>query len=270
MRELRFGVVWLAVCLVLVGVWGVAGGSPLGAARGLASEAGGTAVDHSAFDAILKAYVDKEGLVDYGGLARDVGGLDAYIRMLGRVDVERLSEAEHLALLINAYNAFTLKLITEHYRGGELGSIMEIPEGRRWDHERWVVAGGTYSLNQIEHELIRPVFNDARIHFVLVCAAESCPLLRRFAYTGEALDEQMELATRLSHSDQRWAKYDDRRRRLTLTKLYEWYGEDFVAEAGSVEAYAARYMPDLKRALEAGRRPRVDYVDYSWALNAQE
>ncbi|MEQ9453062.1 MAG: DUF547 domain-containing protein [Phycisphaeraceae bacterium] len=259
----------LVLLLVLLVAFTPVLANPLGAIKRVAREAGGTEIDHGPFDALLKAHVNEQGEVDYGGVAADSSVLDGYIGAIGRVDVERLSEEEHLALLINAYNAFTLKLITEYDEGGELESIMDIPEAKRWDDERWAVAGGTYSLNQIEHELIRPVFKDARIHFALVCAAESCPLLRRFAYTGDDLDEQLERATAASHRDPRWASYDVRRNQLRLTKLYDWYAQDFVDEAGSVEAYAARYMPALKTAMDRGRSPRIEFVDYSWALNAQ-
>ncbi|QDU71699.1 DUF547 domain-containing protein [Mucisphaera calidilacus] len=259
----------LALILVLLLTAPATLTAQLGGIRGIARNATGTAVDHAPFDAILKAHVNDEGRVNYAALARNPQPLDAYIESLARVDFDTLEDDAQLALLINAYNAFTLKLITEYYDNGNLKTIMDIPEARRWNHRRWNIAGSRYSLDQIEHKLIRPVYNEPRIHFVLVCAAESCPILRRHAYTAENLERQLEQATAASHKDRRWAYYDTRRNTLHLTKLYEWYAQDFIGASGSVEDYAARYLPDLKRTLDRGRKPRIQYIDYSWDLNAQ-
>lgn len=237
--------------------------------RDLARNATGTSVDHAPLDALLKAHVDERGRVNYPAIARDPGMLDAYIQSLAAVDLDTLEDPDQLALLINAYNAFTIKLITEHYDNGALESIMDIPEARRWKHQRWVIAGETYSLDQIENQVIRKNFSEPRIHFALVCAAQSCPLLRRFAYTGEQLDQQLEQAARATHEDDRWARYDPRRRTLYLTRLYEWYGQDFIKDAGSIEAYAAQFLPALKQDLDRGRKLRIEFLDYSWDLNDQ-
>ena len=118
--------------------------------------------------------------------------------------IDELGRDERLALLINAYNAFTLRLILDHY---PVASITDIPADQRWDAVRWRLAGETYSLNQIEHELVRPNFREPRIHFALVCAAVGCPPLRTEAYTGELLEEQLEGQTRYSHAHDRWLRY---------------------------------------------------------------
>src|SRR5690606_18585297 len=109
--------------------------------------------------------VDAQGMVDYAGLAADTAALDGYIASLADVDLDVLSRDERLALLINAYNAFTLRLILDHY---PVASIKDIPEAERWKAERWDLGGKTVSLDTIEHVMIRPVFNEPRIHWALV------------------------------------------------------------------------------------------------------
>ena len=151
-----------------------------------------------------------------------------------------------------------------------VASIKDIPARKRWDDVRWNVGGNLWSLNQIEHEQIRPKFSEPRIHFALVCAAVGCPPLRNEAYTGDRLEAQLEAQTRLVHRDGRWFRYDRDRNTVHLTKLYEWYGGDFKQAAGSVPRYVAAYSPQLKEAVDAGRPPNVRWLDYDWSLNEQK
>lgn len=224
-------------------------------------------VSHTLFDALLKKHVDAHGGVDYRGFARDADQLNEYIQSLANVSLQDLPREEQLALLINAYNAFTLRLILDYY---PIGSIKDIPESKRWDHQRWRIGPHTWSLNQIEHEQIRPKFQDARVHFALVCAAVGCPPLRHQAYVAGCLQEQLEDQSRYVHTHRRWFRYDSDGKTLYLTKLYDWYGGDFEQEAGAVLQFVARYSPRLKRALDHGQPPRVRWLDYEWTLNDQE
>ncbi len=153
---------------------------------------GGPTFDHSSFDALLRRFVDAGGLVDYRGLGQQEAALDAYIASIATAPFVDLGRDEKLALLINAYNAFTLRLILDNY---PVASIRDIPSKKQWDDKRWVIAGQTYSLNQIEHEQIRPKFIEPRIHFALVCAAVGCPKLRQQAYVGARINEQLEEQT---------------------------------------------------------------------------
>jgi uncharacterized membrane protein YdjX (TVP38/TMEM64 family) len=231
-----------------------------------ASTQGGDVFDHSAFDALLRAHVSATGgFVDYDALRKDASALDAYIAAIGKAEISRLGRDERLALLINAYNAFTLRLILDHY---PIDSIKDIPARQRWDARRWVLAGETFSLNQIEHQLIRPRFAEPRVHFALVCAAIGCPPLRNEAYTGSRLEEQLADQARFVHSHPRWFRLDPSRGELLLTPLYDWYADDFAQKAPSVVAYAAQFSPELVRLINAGREPRVAFLDYNWKLNS--
>ncbi len=229
-------------------------------------DSGTAAFDHGDFDDLLRRHVNAAGLVDYGALAADLTPLKAYVARLKAAPFSALSRDAKLALLINAYNAFTLHLIAEHY---PLDSIHAIPAEDRWASQRWEVAGGRYSLDQIEDELIRPNFREDRIHFALVCAAIGCPPLRREAYTAHGIAGQLERQARSTHEDGRWFRLDESGGTVWLTQVYSWYASDFEQLHGSVLEAAARYSPALRNAIDAGRSPRIRWLPYDWALNDQ-
>ncbi len=174
---------------------------------------------------------------------------------------------EKLALLVNAYNAFTMRLILDHY---PVKSIKDIPAKKRWDDKRWQVGSQTWSLNQNEHEQIRPNFKEPRIHFALVCAAVGCPPLRSEAYAANRLAEQLEEQAEYVHSHDRWFQFASGKDVVQLTSLYNWYGADFEQVAGSILNFAARYSPPLKAALDSGHKISVRWLNYDWSLNSQE
>ena len=130
----------------------------------------------------MKKHVREGGWVDDESLRAEQADLKRYIEAIGAAPFEKLGRDQKLALLLNAYNAFTLELVLEHY---PLDSIKDIPSDRRWSDERWKVGGHTWSLEQIEHEQIRPKFVEPRVHFALVCAAIGCPPLRSEAYAAD-------------------------------------------------------------------------------------
>jgi uncharacterized membrane protein YdjX (TVP38/TMEM64 family) len=134
----------------------------------------GAVFDHGDFNRLLSRHVDDAGFVDYKSLTVEATVLDGYLKTIANADFEVLGRDEKLAFLINAYNAFTLRLILDRY---PVSSIKDIPSADRWDAVRWVLAGQTVSLNQVEHERIRQHFAEPRIHFALVCAAVGCPPL---------------------------------------------------------------------------------------------
>ena len=264
-----------ALALVLAGAAGWAqvrraairvffGPPPVALAEAYAQDLGGAEFDHALLEALLEKHVDEGGWVDYAGLGRDAQRLGEYLDAVSKAPFDQMGRNEKLALLINAYNAFTLRLILDHY---PVESIKDIPAPKRWKDRRWNVGGRVWSLNQIEHEQIRAKFNEPRIHFALVCAAVGCPKLRNEAYAAERLEAQLEDQARYTHEHGRWFRYDRDHNVIFLTKLYDWYGGDFKQAGRSVTAYAAAYSPELKRALDAGAPPRVRWLDYDWSLN---
>jgi hypothetical protein len=223
--------------------------------------------DHSVFDTLLKKHVDGDGWVDYQGLDADAARLDAYLEAVAAAPFDRMSRDEKLALLINTYNAATLRLILDFQ---PVKSIKDIPAAKRWDDRRWTVGGTTMSLTDIEHKQIRPKFNEPRIHFALVCAAVGCPKLRNEAFVAKRLDAQLHDQMRYAHTHDRWLQFDADGNVLRLTKLYDWYGSDFTQSGVTVEAYAAQYAPTFRAALDAGRRVTRRWLKYDWDLNSRD
>ena len=267
----------LAVALVLVGctaygyanrsrIAGLFGPPAVAMGETYAEKLDGPQFDHSGFDALLKRHVDGSGLVDYAAMKSDPATLDGYIVSLATAPLADMGRSERLTLLINAYNAFTLRLILDHY---PIKSIKDIPKDERWDAKRWNIGGNVLSLSQIEHEQIRPHFKEPRIHFALVCAAIGCPPLRDEAYDATRLDEQLDSQTRYVHAHDRWFQFDEATSSLELSSLYKWYGGDFEQVAPSVQAYAAKYSPALNTSLNAGANVTVSFLDYDWSLNGQ-
>lgn len=215
------------------------------------------------YDALLREHVDAEGLVDYRAIIADPARLDAYIEYLAEADLNAISGDARLATLINAYNAFTLRLIADYPR---VDSIFDIPEDRRWVHARWSLGGRTVSLDELEHRIIRVDFDEPRIHWAVVCAAISCPPLRPEAYTAEDLDAQLADQERIVHTSRKWQQFDPQANVLKLTPLYDWYGEDFGD--GSPAAIVANVAPYVE-GLDAADMPALDWLHYDWALNQQ-
>ncbi len=239
-------------------------------AEAYAVKADGPTVDHGQLDALLRRHVDPGGWVDYPGLADDATQLDAYLTTVRHAPLEEIGRNERLGLLINAYNAFTLRLILDHWNDGQLQSIKDIPSSERWDAVRWNVGGHLWSLNQIEHEQIRPNFREPRIHFALVCAAVGCPPLRSEAYTAGRLEEQLADQAKFLHTHDRWLRYERGADEVFLTQLYRWYGDDFTQVAGSVLGHVARFSAPMRGALDADQPPRIHWLDYDWRLNRKE
>jgi uncharacterized membrane protein YdjX (TVP38/TMEM64 family) len=232
-----------------------------------AEKPGGPTFDHNVLDQLLKTHVAAGGWVDYRGLARQSDLLDTYLAHLAEAPFDELGRSEKLALLINAYNAFTLRLILDYY---PIDSIRAIPADKRWDDVRWRIGPHTWSLNQIEHEQIRPKFREPRVHFAQVCAAVGCPPLRCEAYAAGQLEEQLEDQARYVHTHDRWFRLATDGKDVWLTSLYRWYRGDFEQVAGSVVGFAARYAPGLKSVLDSGRTPTIRWLDYDWSLNGIE
>ena len=212
-------------------------------------------------------YVDQDGLVDYPGLGVESAALDDYLATLAAAPFDDLGRNEKLALLINGYNASTLRLILEY---PETDSIRSIKSAKRWKDKRWNVGGQVYSLFQLENEAIRPHFKEVRIHWALVCAAVSCPPLRNEAYVGERLDDQLaEQEAIVLTRGTRWYQWSSDEKKILLTPIMQWYGGDFDQAAGGPLSYVAAHDPAVAARVEAGQPQKVGYLKYDWKLNSQ-
>ncbi len=239
--------------------------------------------DQSAWDAVARRFVTPSGRFDYAGLAADPDGhaqLDAYLSQLAGAGVENLTREAHLATAINAYNAWTIRLILDHFEDGQPpASIKDIPEDERWSAVRWTFGGQEMSLDMLEHLLIRPWFDEPRIHFALVCAAVSCPPLLAEAYTADLLESQLQSQMTRTHGELPWVGFAEGDTAVDLTPLYKWYGQDFVStlnqpvepfEEDALLPAVAEWNPALADALEANDPPRIAWQPYSWVLNTPD
>jgi hypothetical protein len=225
----------------------------------------GPRIDNQQFDRVLRTFVRGDGRVDYPGLLAAPDDLDGWLAEIATVDFVSLGRDQRLALLINAYNACTLRLVLDHW---PLASIKDIPTADRWAARRWRVAGMLLSLDDIEHEYLRAKFREPRIHFAINCASVGCPPLRREAFDADRLEQQLEQQAVAVHADPTWLRLDESEGTVWLTRLYQWYGSDFAQVGGSVLDHAARYTPHLHRLLAQGRSLRIAWLDYDWSINA--
>ena len=238
-----------------------------------------SAVDHSAFDQVLSTYVDSTGLVDYQGL-KSSRALAPYVEMLAGVDPERLTADEQIAFWINAYNANTLKLVVDNYPTSSIKKLVPFaPFGLKLfipvanspfalDFVR--VGGKKMSLDNIEHDVLRKRFQEPRIHFALVCAALSCPPLRREAYVGSRLDAQLDDQGRRFLHDPAKNQVPGAPGEARLSKIFDWFGGDFGADRGALQAYLARYFSGDVQARLASGDYVLSFLPYDWSLNSQQ
>ncbi len=217
-----------------------------------APEKGGPA--HNAWDSLLQQYVSESGQVNYKGLKANPAALESYCRLLAdNPPQDSWSREEQLAYWINAYNAFTMKLIVDNY---PTASILRFDGGKTWDVKRIVLGGKKYSLNQIENEVIRLQFKEPRIHFAVNCAAKSCPPLYNHAYTTANLDSTLEVRARQFINNPSYNTLSANK--AAVSKIFDWYGADF----GDLKKYLNRYA---KTPLKA--KATVVYKEYDWDLN---
>jgi len=225
-------------------------------------------VSHKPYDDLLQKYVDEKGMVDYKGLKTDRSKLKSYLSMLGANPPQKSwTRDQKLAYWINAYNAFTLELILEHYPVEsikEIGSAIKIPfVSTAWDIKFIHIGEEEYDLNNIEHGIIRKEFDEPRIHFALVCAAVSCPKLQNRAYLPEKLDPQLTKAAKGFLADPAKNEFKNANQ-ATLSKLFNWYGGDFKKDGTLIE-YINRYAP-----IQLDADAEIGWKDYNWALNEQK
>lgn len=219
---------------------------------------------HYGWTSELSRFVDDDGMVHYAEWQLDQQGLDAYLSLLGShlPNPQTWTKEEQIAYWVNAYNAFTVKLVLDHY---PLGSITDlhpwpyIPFLRTVWHRKFELGGEPISLDEIEHKILRGMFEEPRIHFAINCASFSCPVLMREAYEAESLEEQLEAAARRFINDPLRNRLSEDK--AELSSIFSWFSGDFT-RSGSLVEYINRYS-DQKMKAEA----KIRYMDYNWDLN---
>lgn len=217
-------------------------------------------LDLDSWDRLLGAAVT-DGFVDYRQW-RDNPDFEALVEQVATAETGAMSREQLLVFYINAYNVLAAQGILD---GGSPSSLL----GRfgYFKRDKYTVAGQRINLYDLEHELIRPL-GEARIHFAIVCASQSCPILRDEAYRAGRLDEQLEDATAGFINDEERNRFDSARGTAEISRIFDWFEEDFVEAAGSVQSYLAGYVRDplAQQKLQAGQL-EIDHLDYDWELN---
>ncbi|MEM7526976.1 MAG: DUF547 domain-containing protein [Pseudomonadota bacterium] len=234
------------------------------------SEGSSATVDHAAWDRFLARYHSVDGLgiarLDYATVTtEDQETLKTYIAELGAVDVATLDRPEQLAFWINLYNAVTVDLVLDAFPVGSIRNVGAglLPTGP-WGAPVVTVGGKALSLNDIEHAIVRPIWQDARVHYGFNCAAAGCPNLAPVAYRGASVEAMLEANARIFVNDPRGFRDEDGR--LVASKVYAWFKEDFGGDDMGVLQHARHYASaNLAARLDTARR--IDRFAYDWSLN---
>ena len=222
-----------------------------------------SAEDHQQFGVLLTKY-NQAGHVDYAGFKSEETRLDAYLEGLDRIDPESLAREERFAFYINAYNAWTIKLILSGYPGvtsiKKLGSLFKSP----WKKKIVRIDGRLTTLDHIEHDILRPEFKDPRIHFAVNCASRGCPPLYQEPFVGSQLDRQLNEVTRHFINSSEYNRLEGNT--LYVSSIFKWFSEDFNDDIiGFFQKYASgRLKSDIDSRSSA---LKIKYLDYDWSLN---
>ncbi|MDQ2768968.1 MAG: DUF547 domain-containing protein [Bacteroidota bacterium] len=212
--------------------------------------------------AFLHRYVDKNGKVDYSAIRRDSEQLDALLFSIGGFDVAHATPADQYAFYLNAYNVLVIGDIVRNY---PLKSVQDMPGFFNKTLHR--VGREQLTLDQIETDKLRRIYDDPRLHFALVCGTQSCPPLSQTAYVGSRLPEQLNSQARFALADPNYVQVDPTTRQVRLPQIFKWYEADFTSSGRSEVLYVNQFRPDKAKSVPTGYA--VDYYPYDWRLNDQ-
>lgn len=231
--------------------------------------------NHSLFTEILSKQVNN-GKVSYKSLISE-RSLDNYLDQLKNTNPDTINNSnDKLAFWINAYNAYTLKIIIDNY---PLESINDLHSGGLiigtvlsttiWDKDFVIINNSKTTLNSIEHDIIRKIFNDPRAHFALVCASISCPPLRNEAYEGYKLDDQLSDQGIIFLNDSTKNSFNINNKEAEVSKIFDWFEEDFGDNDEEVLLFISQFLsnPISNSLKNNGSEWDLDYLDYNWNLN---
>lgn len=230
---------------------------------------------HRLFTEVLCAHV-KGGVVDYKSICKDTR-FAQYMEQLINTDTQKLgSDKEKLVFWINAYNAWTLKIICDNYPlksitalHSGVAALASVFKATVWDKNLVSVNGKPASLNFIEHKILRPEFKEPRIHFAIVCAARGCPPLRSEAYEAERIDAQLDEQGRIFLAQEEKNKFDVKNQIAYISPIFGWFKADFGASKEAVLNFLSKFA--IARAADLLRNNskewKIRYTSYDWSLN---
>lgn len=204
-------------------------------------------------------HVNSKGLVNYKAIKNKPENLNSLVAMIGVADLESMEGNEKKAFLINSYNILVIKGIINNY---PTSSPLDI-DGF-FKKIEYKVGGEQLTLSDLENEVIMSEFPDSRLHFALVCAAKGCPPLKSDAYLPEKLENQLEASTEFAVNNKEFVSTTSFPALAKLSKIFEWYADDFKSEGGSVLGFINEYREE-----QIPKTHKMVYLDYDWSLNAQ-
>ncbi|MGB0862759.1 MAG: DUF547 domain-containing protein [Saprospiraceae bacterium] len=209
---------------------------------------------HDIWDGLLRKYVSGTGVVNYAGFKRDKAKLQQYLDLLAdNSPTSSMSKNDQIAYWINAYNAFTVDLIVDNY---PISSILKLDGGKTWYVKRITIGGKKYALNDIEKNILIGRFKEARIHFAVNCAAQSCPPLRNRAWKGSSLNSDLDRASKAFIKNNKHNQIS--KKKAKLSRIFDWYKGDF----GNVNTFINKYS---NRSITG--KTKVSFNEYNWDLN---
>jgi len=221
------------------------------------------------YDALLKKYV-KGDFVEYAAWSADKADMarfDAFLRWQGDADVKSMSKDEQIAFYVNAYNACCIKLCLDHY---PLHSPLDIDGFFDKDKNKFRVGGEDLSISNIEYDRLIPL-KDMRAHFAIVCSDRGCPPIANAAYTGAAIDQELDAASKRFVADKRNLVVDPKTKEVQISKLFEWYGKDFTSDparpAAKPELYVMNWAGGDAKSVLASGGYTVKIIEWNWTLN---
>lgn len=215
---------------------------------------------HATFNQLLKTHVTPSGEVNYKGVIADKPKLEQYLNTLAKNHPkEGWSKNEKMAYWINAYNAFTISAVIKHYPLKSITEIKPADAENIWKSDFIKIGDKSYSLDHIEHEILRKKFQDPRIHFAVNCASVSCPPLLNEAFHAERLEQQLEQQARRFINASEYNHISSNK--LALSSIFSWFKSDFTKN-GSLIDYLNNYS-----AKPINSNATITYKTYDWNLN---
>jgi len=232
------------------------------------SKKGSKSIDHLQWSCLLSKYVDDDGMVNYKGFLKDSIDLNLYLNLLqtNPPDEQTWSKNEQIAYWINTYNAFTIKLILDHYplkSIKDIGSVIQIPfVNSPWDIRFIEINGEKIDLNTIEHGILRKKFDEPRIHFAINCASFSCPKLRTEAYAADQLERQLQeqAINFINDPERNLIKIHE----ISVSKIFSWFKGDFTKDGSLIDFLNLYSIEPIEG------NASISYLDYNWLLNEKQ
>jgi len=277
MLKIRFPKIVITICLTLLAV-SVMTGCSGGQKQQVAITPTEFDPEYTAYGRVLTAFIKGE-KVDYRQLQSNRADLDRFVSELAGLkasDLLAMPRDDQMALWINAYNGLTLRSIIDAYPVKSIKDIDGV-----WDKRKWPVAGRKVTIDQVEHEILRPEFKDPLVHFAVNCAAIGCPPLLNQPFRGTTLNTQLnQMASAFANNDER-NRIDFDRKNVSTTEIFSWFGEDFVGDyrpsdrfndLSETEAAALGFVfafyADTAMAQAADQTGwSLEYYPYDWSLN---